>query len=596
MRKLPYNLTRRPASRIVKTQSTARKSVGQSHIRLTCVAIFFALSFAALMLRLVEVSLVGGGALPFKRLVSEPHLLIAQDVDVDENVVPAKAIRRDITDRNGVVIATSVATASLAANPTLIRYDRETADALAALLPDTNRQALYKRLANKRSSFTYIKRHLTPAQQEAVNNLGIPGLFFEPDARRIYPYGHLFAHVLGFVDIDNKGLAGMERKLNRSLMEPWHEAPVALSIDVRAQAILHEELLATVKKFHAIGATAIVSDIRNGEIIALASLPDFDPHKPQKASAAARFNRASLGAYEMGSVFKTFTLAAALENDVIGLHSGYDASNPIKVARFSIRDSHPKARWLSVPEILAYSSNIGMVKMAMDLGTDKLKSFFDRLGLFAPVATDLPEISSPLFPKKWREINTMTASYGHGISVSPLHVVRAMSALVGDGQLRPLTLLKNGNQNIGDLKPVVSAETSARLQKLLRLVVMHGTAKFANIAGYAVGGKTGTAEKVQGKKYKMDAKLATFVGVFPAYNPRYTILVTLDEPQGIKATYGYATGGWVSAPVAGRFIARAAPALGLAPQNYEAEKAVEALWVRTSTEKQKRKRVQHAAF
>lgn len=600
MRNLQRTISKRPASRVVQTQSSGKKSMGQSHLRLTCVAIFFALSFGALGLRLIEVSLVGGGALPFKKLVSEPHLLITREADVEENIASADIVRRDIVDRNGVVIASSIATASLAANPTLIRHDKEVATQLARVLPGVKRDDLYKRLANKRSSFTYIKRHLTPKQQEQVNNLGIPGLFFEEDAKRIYPYGRLFSHVLGFVDVDNRGLSGMERKLNRALMEPWHDEPQALSLDARVQSILHEELSRAVKEFRAIGGVGIVSDVQTGEVIALVSLPDFDPNNPQTNKPAARFNRASLGAYEMGSVFKTFTLAAALEQGVISVGSGYDASNPIKVARFTIRDAHPKARFLSVPEIFAYSSNIGTVKIALDLGTDHLKSFFQKIGLFAPVETEFPEIAKPLVPSAWREINTVTASYGHGISVSPLHVVRAFSALVGDGKLRPITFLKQDSEKVKerlrDQKLVISSNTTAQLRKLMRLVVTEGTAKEANALGYAVGGKTGTAEKVNAGGYNENAKLVTFAGAFPIYAPRYTVLMMLDEPKGNRKTYGYATGGWVAAPAVGRFIERAAPALGVSPGEYSAEAEVNALWVKATGQSQRRRSIEHVAF
>lgn len=600
MRSLQRQILRRPASRIVRAESSGRKSVDQSRLRLMCVAVFFALSFGALGLRLVEVSLVGSGALPFKKLVSEPQLLIAQEEDVDTAAAVAqKVTRRDIVDRNGRMIATSVATASLAANPTLIRHDREVADALAALIPGLDRTLLRARLANKHSSFVYIKRHLTPAQQEAVNNLGVPGLFFESDSRRVYPYGNLLAHVLGFVGVDNQGLAGIERSQDRPLMEPWHEGPLALSIDVRVQAMLHDELVKAIKTYRAIGATGVVTNIHTGEVVAMVSLPDFDPNQPQTATPESRFNRASLGVYEMGSVFKTFTTAAALDNAVIGMRGGYDASKPIKVARFTIRDAHPEGRWLSVPEIFAYSSNIGTVKMALDLGTERMQDFLGKLGMFKPVATELHEATAPLVPNPWREINTMTISYGHGISVSPLHIVRAFAALSGDGVLRPLTFLRGGKSAEPEVR-VAKPETVARVRELLRIVVAHGTAKAANAAGYAVGGKTGTAEKVSGHAYKRDAKLASFVGVFPSYDPQYVILAMIDEPKGTKATHGYATGGWVAAPAVGSFVQRAAPALGLSPSMNPQEQVVDAIWTeaqdRARSAKAKAKEIRDASF
>lgn len=600
MRNLQQSVMRRPANRIVRTESSGRKSVDQSRLRLMCVMVFFALSFSALALRLVEVSLVGSGALPFKKLVSEPQLLIAQEAEVEAQMAPPAHTRRDIVDRNGRVLATSVATASLAANPTLIRHEYEVARALAAILPGISATDLQRRLSNKHTSFVYVKRHLTPAQQEAVNNLGVPGLFFEQDTRRVYPYGALFSHVLGFVGVDNQGLAGLEGSLDKALMEPWHEAPVTLSIDVRVQAMLHEELSAAVENFRAIGAAGVVADISTGEIIAMVSLPDFNPNHPNKASKDALFNRASLGAYEMGSVFKTFTTAAALDADVVGMQGGYDASRPIKVARFTISDSHPENRWLSVPEIFAYSSNIGTVKMALDLGTNRLKSFLKKLGMFEPVRTELGEAAQPLVPSDWREINTMTISYGHGISVSPLHVVRAFASLAGDGTLRPLTFLRREISGDASHTRVVKAQTVEKVRQLLRLVVAHGTAKAANAGGYYVGGKTGTAEKVLARGYKADAKITSFVGVFPTHAPRYVVLAMVDEPKGTKATYGFATGGWVSAPIIGRFVERAAPALGVAPAPENYDSTTEALWenvlLRAASRMPKAKEVQDASF
>ncbi len=605
MRNLQRSTGRRPASRIVQAESSGRKSVDQSRVRLTAVVLFFALCYGALTLRLIEVSVMHSAALPFRQMVSEPQLLIAQEEEVDaqaQGIISSK-VRRDIVDRRGQVLATSLPTASLAANPTLIRHEHEVAAALAALLPGVNGRALESKFKNKRTSFLYVKRHLTPAQQEAVNRLGVPGLFFEADTRRVYPYGALLAHVLGFVGVDNQGLSGLERGLDKKLREPWHEKPLALSLDVRVQAMLHEELTQAVKTFRAIGAAGVVADVHTGEIIALVSLPDFNPNQPQLASEEARFNRVTLGAYEMGSVFKTFTSAAALKHGTATMHSGYDATQPIEVARFTISDTHPKNRWLSVPEIFAYSSNIGTVKMAMDVGTKRLKAFLGSLGMYSPVTTELGEAAQPLAPRQWQPINTMTISYGHGISVSPLHVVRAFSAIAGDGHMRPLTFMKHdaaAKKHHETGEAVLARAQVAQVRKLLRLVVAHGTAKSANAAGYSVGGKTGTAEKVSGRGYKADAKLANFVGVFPAHKPRYTILVMVDEPTGTKETYGYATGGWVSAPVVGRFVERAAPVLGIAPSWSTFDSEAEALWadleLKAAARMGKPKGVQNAAY
>ena len=555
----------RPYSRIVHTESAAVRGLEQSRLRLVCVAVFFGLCFAALGLRLIEVGLVGGGDLPFKRLVSEPQLLLQMDdVDVSKAPVRNASFRRDIVDRNGVLLASSIGTASLVANPTIIRHEMDVAKKLNKIFPDISSTNLHKKLMRKRATFVYLKRHLTPSQQEAVNALGVPGLFFEHAKRRIYPHAGMFAHVLGYVDTDNNGISGLERSLDKKLRQEWVEEPVRLSVDVRVQSMLRDELLQAVKKFSAVAASGMVMDVKTGEIVSLVNVPEFDPHAPGSATSDAKFNRATLGAYEMGSVFKTFTAAAALDSGNTTMMDSYDARKPVKAGRFRINDSHPEHRWLSVPELFAYSSNIGTVKMALEMGTETLKKTYDGLGLFTPVSVEIPEVSTPLLPKKWRTVNTMTISYGHGISVSPLHVLRAYAAIGNGGHMPEVTLLSRDGR-VAKTQVTMKPETAQQMLQLLRLVVTSGTAKFANAAGYAVGGKTGTAEKVSGGVYKRDAKIASFASVFPVDNPRYAMLVMVDEPKGTKDTYGYATGGWVAAPVVKRFVERAGPALGLAP-------------------------------
>ncbi len=571
---------RRPASRVVKGESSAHKLFEQSRVRLMCVALFFMLCFGALGLRLIEVTFMGGGDLPFKRLVTEPQLLLEHEEEVDTaQTVQEPMMRREITDRNGMVLATSIATASLVANPTLIRHEMEVAKGLHAIFPEQSVDSLHARLMQKRSKFLYIKRHLKPSEQEAVNNLGVPGLFFEPDYRRVYPYGGLFAHVIGYVGVDNQGLAGIEKHFDRALEDPVlaHES-LELSVDLRVQAMLRDELKTAVEEFSAIGATGIIYDIKKGEILGMANLPEFDPHAPGKASADALFNRATLGAYEMGSTFKTFTLASALNEGVTKVAGGYDATNPIQAAGFKISDSHPKGRWLTTPEIYAYSSNIGTVRMALDLGKEKQQEYLRKLGMFDPVSIEMPEIARPLVPRNWGEISTMTVSFGHGISVSPLHVIEGIASVINGGTKASLTLVKNGNAKKPEGERVITKETSDTMRSMMRLVVEHGTAKGANAEGYRVGGKTGTAEKIVNGRYDADKKIASFIGAFPMDAPRYVVLVMVDEPKGTKATYGYATGGWVAAPTVGRLVQRVAPILGVAPDFEKQDPAVNAMW------------------
>jgi cell division protein FtsI (penicillin-binding protein 3) len=555
--------------------------IGESRVRLICIAAFFSLCFAALGLRLIEVTLIGGGDLPFKRLVMEPQLMLASDDDVDVSKVANKqrSVRHEVVDRNGMVLATTIQTASLVANPNLIRDEAMLAKQLHKIFPRESAASFYEKLMRKRSNFLYLQRHLAPSQQEAVNNLGIPGLFFEPDMRRVYPYGALFSHTLGYVGVDNDGLAGIEKNFNERLRDGSNDAPLTLSLDLRVQSIMRDELAKAVANFNAIGAMGVILDVTNGEIIAISSLPEFNPNQPGRANENAMFNRATLGVYEMGSTFKAFTAAAALDAGVVGMRGGYDASSPIHEGGFTISDAHPEGRWLTVGEIIAYSSNIGAAKMALDVGGKQQREFLKSLGLFDPIKLEIPEVGRPIIPRDWSRLTTMTVSYGHGISVSPLHLIRAVAAVTGDGKLRPLTLVKDGNANRPESAPVVKEKTIANMRDIMRLVVRFGTAKSAEAAGYWVGGKTGTAEKNSGGVYNKDAKVASFVGVFPVNQPRYAILVMVDEPKGNKSTYGFATGGWVSAPVVGRVVQRMAPLIGMQPDFAAHDKNIEALWM-----------------
>lgn len=572
--------SQRPAARIVRVESREARSIGESRGRLILVAAFFALCFLMLGLRLLEVSTMGGGDLPFKRLVTEPQLLVSRDDDVDVSKVgeAQQVVRREIVDRNGLVLATSIKTASLVANPTIIRHEHAVAVGLNKIFSAESVASFEEKLMRKHSTFLYLARHLTPTQQEAVNNLGVPGLFFEADIRRVYPYGGLFSHSIGYVGVDNQGLAGIEKYFDNALESPQEKGPLQLSFDLRIQSMLRDELNKAVGDFQAVGGVGVVLDIKTGEVLAMTSLPEFDPHQPGRASDDARFNRATLGVYEMGSTFKTFTMAGAIENKVVTMKGGYDASRPIRMGNFTITDAHPEGRWLSVPEIFAYSSNIGTAKMALDLGAKRQRVFLQSLGLFEPVKLEVPELARPIIPREWPELTTMTVAYGHGISVSPMHLINAIAAVASNGKLHAMTLLKGGRADAQVGKQVISESTVADVRDLLRLVVMHGTGKSANAPGYDVGGKTGTAEKNTNGIYNKNAKVASFVGVFPVTDPRYAILVMVDEPKGNKSTYGFATGGWVSAPVAGRVVQRIAPLLAMQPNFNPPDDKVNSYW------------------
>ncbi|MEX0759673.1 MAG: penicillin-binding protein 2, partial [Tistlia sp.] len=420
----------------------------------------------------------------------------------------------------------------------------------------------------------WVKRHVSPREMAAVNRLGIPGVRFQREEKRVYPHGALVSQVVGLTDIDGHGIAGMERAGDQALADGHR--PLRLSLDLRLQYIMAEELGAAMETFSGIGAAGLVVDARNGEIVSMVSLPSFDPSDPGAASEEARFNRASLGVYEMGSVFKLFTAAMALDAGTVRLTDGYDVTDAIRVGRYRITDYHPLRGTLSVPEILMHSSNIGTVHMAMDAGTKRLLAFYDALGLTRPAEYELPESGDPLLPTPWREVNTMTASYGHGIAVTPLQLVRAVAAVANGGELPSLTLLRREPGDATRGTRVLTEETSRQMRWLMRLVVERGTGRNAEAPGYLVGGKTGTADKLAPSGgYARNKRIATFVGAFPMDDPQYVVFAMVDEPKGIKATYGYATAGWVTAPVVGRVVDRIAPLLGISPRRGDDEMETE---------------------
>jgi cell division protein FtsI (penicillin-binding protein 3) len=571
-------------TKIIINESTGKKLIEQSRLRMLCVGFFFILCFSSISVRMMEIA-----------VIKNPQALTVTIFDPSENESEQVELkdeeshlqRGNIVDRNGVLLATSLMTASVYVNPKEIRNAADAARRLSKTLSLEEKPLLARLKSGK--SFVWIKRNLTPKEQYNVNALGIPGLYFQPEERRVYPYGNAFSHLLGYVGVDNKGLAGIERQFDNRLRETTlnHE-PLVLSVDARLQSMLRSEMVAAVNEYNAIGATGIILEIGTGEILSMASLPDFDPNKPAKINDDSKFNRATLGLYEMGSTFKSFTMAAGFEYGVANMKSGYDATNSFKVATFTISDTHGKKRWLTVPEIYAYSSNIGTAKMALDIGTKQQKEFLGKMGMFKPVSIEIPEKASPQFPEDWKEINTVTISYGHGISVTPLHLVEGIATLVNGGTRERMTVLKDGNKDKEESERIVSEQTSKNIRRLMRLVVDHGTGGKADVAGYRVGGKTGTAEKVQASgKYNPDAKIASFVSVFPVDSPKYLVLVMIDEPKGDKSTYGFATGGWIAAPVVGRVIARMGPMLGIKPRYDVPEDDAEKFWVNNEKEKPK---------
>jgi cell division protein FtsI (penicillin-binding protein 3) len=508
-------------------------------------------------------SLVGG------RLVE----LAVVGANRDAHVISAKAEdpihRPDIVDRNGEVMATDIVTASLYADGRAIIDPVDTARQLAAALPGLDANDVAAKLETGRA-FIWLKRDLTPKQQYAVHYLGLPGLGFRREQKRVYPNGHSSSHVLGMVDLDNRGTAGMERYIDKALLlGRGHDGgeraqPVALSVDMRVQFALRDELAKGMEEFKAKAAVGIIMDTHTGEVVALSSLPDFDPNDPMASSEDSRFNRATLGVYELGSVFKAVTLAAALDSGKVRIDEKFDATRPIKYGRFTIHDFHAENRWLSVPEVFMHSSNIGTAKIALQLGTDAYREYLRNFGLLNQPQIELPESGAPLIPTRWGELSTVTVSFGQGIAVTPIQVVAALASIVNGGTKVQPTFLHHDSAKEGPR--LVSTEVSKEMRALLRLVVTEGTGRKADVPGYPVMGKTGTAEKAVNGGYAQHRLISSFLSAFPAQDPRYAMLIMFDEPQGSKATYGYATAGWNAAPVTSRVVRRVAPLLGIQPE------------------------------
>ncbi len=535
----------RGATRI-QVEGVRKQAIEMGRSRLLVTGAVIMMAFVAISVRLIDLMVMGGAQEP--------------GAEQARYVPQAPVLRGDIVDRNDILVATSLPTASLYADPTMVLDADDAAFQLKLVLPDMDIDDLTAKLTAKRR-FIWLRRNLTPDQHFEINRLGIPGLGFQSEERRVYPHGSLLAHVVGLTDRDGNGIAGVERYFDGVL--DANAETLRLSLDVRVQSLVREELVRTVGRFDAIGAAAVVMDVNTGELISMVSLPDFDPNLPSGAVGDAIFNRVTKGVYEMGSTFKLFTAAMALDAGTVEIGGGYDASEPIRVARFTISDYHAKNRWLSVPEILIHSSNIGAAKMAVDVGSERQQEYLRNLGLLSPSEIELPEVGSPLKPATWREINTMTISYGHGIAVSPVQLSSGVSTLVNGGIRHPATLLAiDENEEIAGDR-VFSSTTSLQLRGLMRLVVRNGTGRNADVPGYMVGGKTGTADKQGSGGYERNKRIASFVGAFPINDPRYVVLVLVDEPKGIEETFNYATGGWVAAPAVGRIIASMGPLLGV---------------------------------
>ncbi|MPZ30977.1 MAG: penicillin-binding protein 2 [Rhodospirillales bacterium] len=520
-------------------QETARQ-------RLVIASGLFAVMFVAIALRMGYVSLLRDGAEPTQRVAARGGSIQSE--------------RADIVDRNGAVLATSVPVMSAFVNPRLLIDPQDAAKKIVSALPDLKYDDVRAKLEEDKT-FVWIKRGLSPREHDRVNRLGIPGLEFQAEERRIYPQGTAAAHILGYAGVDNAGLAGVERYFDQQL----HSGEtLQLAIDLRLQRLIEREIARAVQKFSAIGATAIVMDATNGEVLAMASLPTYDPNSAKTITNEALFNRATLGVYEQGSTFKIFNTAMALDTGRVTMTSVFDATSPIKIDRFTINDDHAQRRPLTVPELFKFSSNIASAKMAVEMGSDTQRAFFDKIGFLRSLNTQLTEVAAPLYPRHWKKINTMTIAFGHGISVTPLHLATGSAAVINGGTLYQPSLVKRTAASDPGRR-VIQAKTSVMMRQLLRLNAVEGTGRNADVPGYEVGGKTGTAEKASRGGYRQKALISSFVGAFPMNDPKFVILVSLDEPKGTKETYGYATAGWVAAPSVKVIIEGMASLYGILP-------------------------------
>jgi cell division protein FtsI (penicillin-binding protein 3) len=557
--------TRRPAEpwrqRLIRSLLYGRNvdRAVKARARVGLAILLFAAIYAVLAGRLVMFA-VGADGHGARRTASQDAIATA---------------RPDIVDRNGAVLATDIKSPSLFGEPRRIIDNDEAVELLTAALPDLDTAEVRERLSS-RKGFAWLKREITPKQQQDIHRLGIPGIGFLRENKRVYPTGRSVAHLIGLVNIDNQGIAGMEKWLDNNGLADLHRAgfatdrlqrPVELSIDLRVEHALRDELLKAKEKYKAKAASGLVSNVKTGEIVALVSLPDFDPNNPKEAHDPERINRLTTGVFEMGSTFKALTLAMALDSGKANLNTLYDGRGVLRFGKFTIHDTHPVGRQITLSEVFTFSSNVGAAKIALAQGVEAHKAFLKKLGQMDRLRTELPESTSPIVPKRWSELNTITIAFGHGIAVAPLQAVMGINAVVNGGLLIPPTFLKRSEEEARAIaKKVLRTETSDKMRYLMRLNAEIGTAKKADVKGYYIGGKTGTSEKVVNGRYSKKQVLNSFTAIIPADNPQYQLLVMLDEPKPLPETHGFITSGWNAVPTGGKVIARIGPLLGIEPR------------------------------
>ncbi len=545
------------ARRFVRSVCSTR--LDKSGFRLRLIALAFLGVYGAIDLKLVKLGLSKEPPASLKAAASDA----------------ASGARPELLDRNGGVMAQDIKTMSVFAEPRRLIDKDEAVELLSAVLPDLDATDLRKRLGS-RKGFVWVKRGVTDKQQAEVFRLGLPGVGFLPENKRIYPNGPVGAHVLGFTNTDNQGIAGIEKWVdNQGLgdlkgagfdVTPQDLKPITLSLDTKATFAVRDELAKGIEHFKAAAGSAAIMDVNTGEMIAYVSLPDYDPNNPVDALKPDHINRLNVGTYEMGSTFKAISIAMALELNKVTLRSTVDARDNLRYGRFTIHDFHATHRILTVPEVFIHSSNIGTAKMVMMVGVDGHKQFLRKMGQLTRLQTELPETASPQIPGHWGELNSMTIAFGQGLNVTPLQAMMAVGALANGGFEITPTFLKRDKPDFRDeSQRVIRPEVSEDLRYLMRVNATLGSAKKIDIPGYFAGGKTGTADKLIHGHYSNDRVNTTFMSVVPADKPKYLFFVMMEDPQAAEGTYGYHTAAWNSGEVCGQIMQRVAPLLNLPP-------------------------------
>lgn len=559
---LPFNTQKNMANNVMFTENQNTHAIKVCKNRMLVAIFMFAFVYVTIIAKIFYLCTINGIVIPS-----------FEDTHIEEEVHNTLPISRaDIIDRNGTIIATSLPTVTLQVESSKpkIKNVEEVAEKLSYIFPDLSYNDILKNLKKQKNNA--IKRNLSPAQQAEVNNLGVPALDFIDSQARVYPHDNLFSHILGYTNIDNVGLSGIEKSMHERLTQS--SKPLQLTIDTSIQYTIREELKQAMELYNAKGASAILMDASNGEIISMVSLPDYNPNIKIPIGDTSMFNFATQGVYEAGSVFKTFNTALGLESKKIKVTDKFDATQPLKFKGITVKDYRGENRWLSVGEILIYSSNIGSAQIISIVGKEKQREFLVNLGFSDRLSEfEVLEKSKPLFPSEdnWKEHTMAAASYGYSLSTTPLHIVSAFNSLINGGIYYYPTIVKNSN--VPAPRRVISESTSQKMIPLLRDVVIKGSAKKANIEGYQVIGKTGTANKIgENGRYVEKKVMTSFLAAFPASSPKYSMIVVLNEPKG-DTTHGFVTSGWNAAPTGGNIIKAIAPQLGVqADFNIEKQK------------------------